>query len=81
MRQNRATHVSLSSAGKQWIENPLVLSILRCLPALSLGAHGCRAAARSGRLLGDLSLFIVIDDNGAQRAGCARRIYLNQNSP
>ena len=54
MRQNRATHVSLCSAGKQWIENPLVLSILRCLLALSLGAHGCRAAARSGRLLDDL---------------------------
>ena len=54
MRQNRATHVSLCSARKQWIENPLVLSILRCLPALSLGAHGCRAAARSGRLLDDL---------------------------
>ena len=34
-----------------------------------------------GAVVGRPYLLIVIDDNGAQREGCARRIYLNQNSP
>ena len=81
MRQNRATHVSLCSTGKQWIENPLVLSILRCLPALSLGAHGCRAAARSGPLLDDLacslsSMTIERNLKGALDASTSIRILL-----